>query len=534
MEIDTSDNNKSKSDAPLELQSPPTDTRSALLRRNSDKSDGGGDLGSLDGSGKMREPTLIPSDMKSMSRGEIAWHMANYFIPFDEIESYSMEFSGMLGDLGLYIPIVVLLALNGQIDLGSTLITTGLCNILTGFVFKVPMCVQPMKSIAQVALVEGLSEGEIMAAGIATSGIVMILGMTNLITTFDAMVPKPVVRGLQIGLGLGMFKKGLQMLPGELDPTWGENQWIHWDGYFVAGITLIFCLLTAKSKLVPTAFIVFIVGIVIAGIRMGESGTEWDSALTVMHTVVPTGSEWITGMAKGTLPQVPTTLLNSCIAVCKLSETLYPDRETGLDLRTVSSSVGMMNVVFCWFGGYPMCHGSGGLAGQHRFGARTNLSIIVLGFFKLVLGAFIGTGLLGLLRYFPNGLLAPLLAVASWELSVSGRDGLKGSMDDARLCVLTAAIVTFWGQANGIIIGLLIAYLSMIADAFFGSDEDCEKGRQRLSENKILVVKFFEQSYAWWADLVSGRRGGEQIKQHDEDSGVEDGVAAGGKLTNGV
>ncbi len=157
------------SNNPPESSSPVSNTRHALLRRNSDKSDGGDESGS----GKMGPLTLLPDDYQTMKKTDVLWHMANYFIPFDEVESYSMEFSGMLGDLGLYIPIVVLLALNGQIDLGSTLITTGLCNILTGFVFKVPMCVQPMKSIAQVALVENLTEGEIMAAGITTSGIVM-------------------------------------------------------------------------------------------------------------------------------------------------------------------------------------------------------------------------------------------------------------------------------------------------------------------------------------------------------------------------
>ena len=238
----------------------------------------------------------------------------------------------------------------------------------------------------------------------------MFLGMTNLITAFGAMVPKPVVR-LTDGSRSEYVQEGLQMLPRGEDPDWEESGC---SGTAIwSGITLIFCLMTARG-LVPTAFIVFLVGTIIAAVRMSESGTTWDSALTVMHTVVPTASEWTTGMYKGTLPQVPTTLLNSCIAVCKLSETLYPDRETGLDLRTVSSSVGMMNVVFCWFGGYPMCHGSGGLAGQHRFGARTNLSIIVLGF-AVAARRLLRHGPAWLLRYFPNGLLAALLAVASWN-----------------------------------------------------------------------------------------------------------------------
>ena len=187
--------------------------------------------------------TLLPPNTENLAYSDIIYHMANYFIPLHEVESYSLEFSGMLGDLGLYIPIVVLLSLNGQINLATTLTTTGLSNIMTGLLFKVPMCVQPMKSIAAAALAENLTEGEIMAAGILTAGIVMALGATNLITIFDAMIPKPVVRGLQIGLGLSMFHKGLNMLPGGgASPSWGHEDWVAWNGLLPAGITLLFAL----------------------------------------------------------------------------------------------------------------------------------------------------------------------------------------------------------------------------------------------------------------------------------------------------
>ena len=60
-------------------------------------------------------------------------------------------------------------------------------------------------------------------------------------------------------------------------------------------------------------------------------------------------------------------------------------------------------------------------------------------------------------------------------LTVSGREGLKGSQDDARQCVMTAAFVTFWGQATGILLGLLLSYIIMVADAVFGTDEEIEK-----------------------------------------------------------
>ena len=38
-----------------------------------------------------------------------------------------------------------------------------------------------------------------------------------------------------------------------------------------------------------------------------------------------------------------------------------------------------MNLIIPFFGGMPMCHGAGGLAGQYYFGARTGMAY---GFFS--------------------------------------------------------------------------------------------------------------------------------------------------------
>ena len=60
--------------------------------------------------------------------------------------------------------------------------------------------------------------------------------------------------------------------------------------------------------------------------------------------------------------------------------------------------------------------------------------------------------------------------------------------------------MTFWGQANGIILGIVIAYAIMISDAFFGTPEDIEKGRKRLRDNKGLMDEFFQESYTFWQE----------------------------------
>ena len=434
-------------------------------------------------SGHFQKVQLVEPSLDSSFQG----YMRNFsmqIIPFNEIESYSQEMSGMLGDLGLYIPIVVSLSLKGQIDLGTTLITTGLCNIMTALFFKTPMCVQPMKSIAASAITYKLTEPQIMASGLITSFIITGLGLTNMIEVCYLIIPHAAVRGLQIGLGMKLFQNALQMLPDSMSPSWREVSWIRFDGYLFALVCLVFCLVGNKSKRVPTAFILFIVGIITASFRLIKTNPNpvLFKTVTSMHTVSISSNDWAVAAVYGAIPQVPTTLLNSVIAVVKLNQDLYPTNhaQKGVTLVSVATSVGLMNILFCWFGGYPMCHGSGGLAGQHRFGARTNLSILVLGVCKLILGIFFGAGLLQVLRYFPDGILAVLLAIASVELAISGRSGLQGTSEEARICMLTALFVCFWDQGTGILIGIISSYIITVTELFVGSDDEKHESRRKF------------------------------------------------------
>ena len=55
------------------------------------------------------------------------------------------EISGAFGDLGTLFPLMTALALQGSISLSSTLVFSGLFNIINGVVFGIPLPVQPMK-----------------------------------------------------------------------------------------------------------------------------------------------------------------------------------------------------------------------------------------------------------------------------------------------------------------------------------------------------------------------------------------------------
>ena len=128
------------------------------------------------------------------------------------------------------------------------------------------------------------------------------------------------------------------------------------------------------------------------------------------------------------------------ISVCALAHSLYPEKrkidakegsnDAVISRREVAISVGLMNLFFCPFGSMPNCHGAGGLAGQHRLGARHGASVIFLGLAKIMLAIFFGRSALTLLDAFPVAVLGVMLAIAGQELATTGFTLLVRSIDD--------------------------------------------------------------------------------------------------------
>jgi MFS superfamily sulfate permease-like transporter len=117
-----------------------------------------------------------------------------------------------------------------------------------------------------------------------------------------------------------------------------------------------------------------------------------------------------------------------------------------------------MNVVGCWFGSMPACHGCGGLAGQYRFGARSGISVVFLGTAKLIVGLLLGGTLVQILLHFPVALLGVLLLFAGLELAMACRD--QNTRTDAFIMlVVTAVSITDDNAAVGFVCGMVVAIL---------------------------------------------------------------------------
>ncbi|RYR05670.1 hypothetical protein Ahy_B06g085501 isoform D [Arachis hypogaea] len=354
-----------------------------------------------------------------------------------------------MGDLGTYIPIVLALTLARDLNLGTTLIFTGVYNIITGAIYGVPMPVQPMKSIAAEALSDtGFGVPEIMAAGILTGGTVFVLGVTGLMQLVYRLIPLCVVRGIQLAQGLSFaltavkYVKKIQDLP--KSKSLGQRHWVGLDGLILAIVCLVF---------IPSAFLVFILGVVLAFLRRHHVVHEIKFGPSSIDVVKFSKHAWKKGFIKGTIPQLPLTLLNSVVAVVKLSSDLFPGRE--FTATSLSVTVGLMNLVGCWFGAMPMCHGAGGLAGQYKFGGRSGGCVALLGAAKLVLGLVLGTSLAHVLNQFPVGILGVLLLFAGIELAMCSRD-MNTKEDSFVMLMCTAVSLVGSSAALGFLVGMIV------------------------------------------------------------------------------
>ncbi|KAG5000819.1 hypothetical protein AAZX31_08G206000 [Glycine max] len=402
------------------------------------------------------------------------------------------ELSGAVGDLGTYIPIVLALSLVNNLDLTTTLVFTALYNIATGLLFGLPMPVQPMKSIAAVAISAAppLTIPQISAAGLSVAAVLLLLGATGLMSVLYRYLPLPVVRGVQLSQGLSFAFSAVKYIRYDQDLAKSKSgpprPWLAVDGVAVALAAVLFLVLTTGAgdeppppppqqqeeeiddrrekvrrrlrvlSTIPAALIVFLFGLVLCFIRDPSIFGDLRFGPSRISLIKITWEDLKIGFVSAAIPQIPLSVLNSVIAVCKLSGDLFPEREASA--MHVSVSVGLMNFVGCWFGAMPCCHGAGGLAGQYRFGGRSGASVVFLGIAKLVLALVFGNSLGRILGQFPIGILGVLLLFAGIELAMAAKD-MNTKQESFVMLVCAAVSLTGSSAALGFFVGIVLYLL---------------------------------------------------------------------------
>lgn len=354
--------------------------------------------------------------------------------------------------MGTFIPLFVGYVTVNGLQAGGILATFGLTYMLTGAIYGVPIAVQPMKAIAALAIAEGATPGEIQGTAILLGLLFLVMGATGLIRVLEKRIPFAVVRGIQLGLGLKFIVLSLRyfIADGNL-------------GLAMAISAFILSLLLLRRSILPASLALLGVGVT-AALAFEPGGINLDITLpqlTLPALSIPSPSEALEGLVFLGIPQIPQTIGNSLIAASLLSRQYYGEK--GTSTKKLSNTIGAFNSILPWFGAIPVCHGAGGIAAHHRFGARTARSLLIIGATFVALGLFLGGATTQLLRAIPLPIVGVFLLLAGGELMLSLRqDRVSHSKIDWAIILVIGAIAVAnrYGMVVAIIAGLVLHYAS--------------------------------------------------------------------------
>lgn len=358
------------------------------------------------------------------------------------------EFAGAFGDVGTDLPLLIGMTLAAGLDGTSVLVMFGLMQVLTGYVYRMPMPVQPLKAMAAIVIAQQASAELLYGAGLAIGVVMLVLAVSGLLDWLARVIPKCVVRGIQLGLGLQLASTAL----GKFVQADGV------PGYALAAGAFVIMVVLLGNRRFPAALPVVILGLVYAVAFNWNGGIAPSFAFHLPAPHVPRMADVLTGFLVLALPQIPLSLGNSVLATRQVAEDLFPERP--LTIRKIGLSYALMNLVNPWFGGVPTCHGSGGMAGHFALGGRTGGSVIIYGLILLTAGLFLGGGFDNVAKSFPLPVLGVILLFEALALIWLIRETAQ-SRSEFPIAVLVGLIAVGlpYGYLVGLCTGTALVYL---------------------------------------------------------------------------
>jgi len=341
-----------------------------------------------------------------------------------------VEFAGSLGDFGTLIPLSIALVTINGLSFTSVFLLVGLFYVATGLYYGLPIPVQPLKVVSAIAIAfpEKISLAVMSATGLLFGAILISLAFSGLIDTLARLFTKPVVRGIQLGLGFILIMKGIALIRDPALLLQGKGI-VALPGGLPVNLLVglgasVLVLLLISSRRFPAALVVVASGIAI-GIAFGSlRGMEWGVGPTAMEYFAPGMNDYLTALFLLVIPQIPLTLGNAIIGTTDTARSLFGTGEetNRVSNRSFSLGMGLANMLVGFMAAMPICHGAGGLAAHHRFGARTGGSNVMIGLLLIVVALGFGRVGVSLVSSIPNAVLGVLLLFAGLELALLVRD----------------------------------------------------------------------------------------------------------------
>jgi SulP family sulfate permease len=315
------------------------------------------------------------------------------------------ELAGAVADVGVLVPIAVALIVKNGLSPTAVLLPAGLLYLAAALVYRLPVPVQPLKALGAIAIAKGLGADEIAAAALLLGAIFVVLARLGVLDLAARIVPRAVIRGVQLTVGLLFLTIAWQLVtspPSGFDehalaPAWAVP---------LAAAVVVAALAFRRH---PIALGLVAAGLVVAAALAAAELTLGPSALQAPSIG---GDTLWTAFVVLVIPQLPLSFANSCLATADAARVYFGDKARAIRPGHLATTFGSANLFAGALGGMPVCHGAGGLTAHVAFGARTGGAPLVMGLALLTLALGFGAGLAALLTAFPLPILATLLATA--------------------------------------------------------------------------------------------------------------------------
>ncbi|MCC5976757.1 MAG: putative sulfate/molybdate transporter [Salinarimonas sp.] len=348
------------------------------------------------------------------------------------------EWSGAFGDLGTLLPLTLgAIAVAG---LAPTPVFLGFAAFLlaSALIYRLPVPVQPMKAVAAVMLTTQISPEAVALSGVLIGIILLGLGATGWISRVVRLVPQSVLAGLQLGLGMALAIVAFELMA---------------SAYLIAAVVLVILAIGLRFTRVP-ALPVALVAMAGLGMMLGVPGIAVSAGAGFTFPAWPGLADWHDALANLVLPQLALTFTNAILLTALIAGDHFREQAAHVTPRRLCLTTGFANLALTPFGALPMCHGAGGLAAHHRFGARSGGALVILA--VILAGIALAPGDLGyaLLAAIPPAGLGALLLFTAGALIFTRRvfDSRPSCWPVIAATGLTVlAIDPFWGLVAGML-----------------------------------------------------------------------------------
>jgi SulP family sulfate permease len=378
--------------------------------------------------------------------------------------STRLDVAGAFGDIGVLFPIAIALITLNHLNPTAVFLGAGLTYVFAGWYFQLPISVQPLKAVAAIALATGLPPSSIGSAGVLMGIILGLIAVTNTAALLAKLFTLPIVRGIQLGLGLLLAREGLRLIRSrESVLMWNGISMTGWEIALGAAILL---LIFHKSTRYPAALVLISAGIAVGFLIQRERMQQFAWAPLPLQLLHPRRVEFWRVLPLLVIPQFALTFGNSIVATENTSKILYGPQARRVTVRALSASIALVNLASGMIQGAPLCHGSGGITAHYKFGARKAKSSYIIGGVCILLALF-GRAAVGVLHLIPIAVLGVFLIYVGFQHATYLRDittriqFLFTAVSVGVVSLLTTNLM--WGFLTGFVLqGILLIYEKMI------------------------------------------------------------------------